>query len=51
MCLIVVIMTCRLKDSGPVKLWDQDMKRCKAFTISEGVKKADIVKSVCRLKV
>ncbi|XP_041352370.1 echinoderm microtubule-associated protein-like 6 isoform X2 [Gigantopelta aegis] len=39
-----------LKDSGPVKLWDQDMKRCKAFAISEGVKKADIVKSVCRLK-
>ncbi|XP_050404782.1 echinoderm microtubule-associated protein-like 6 [Patella vulgata] len=38
------------KDNGPVKLWDQDMKRCKAFPIRDEGKRADVVKSVCRCK-
>jgi microtubule-associated protein-like 6 len=40
----------RNKDGGPVKLWDQEMKRCRAFNIDT---KDDIsvVKSVCREKV
>ncbi|XP_064621338.1 echinoderm microtubule-associated protein-like 6 [Lineus longissimus] len=39
----------RSKDGGPVKLWDQEMKRCRAFNIDT---KDDItvVKSVCREK-
>ncbi|ESO87658.1 hypothetical protein LOTGIDRAFT_166239 [Lottia gigantea] len=40
----------RSKDNGPVKLWDQDMKRCKAFPIRDEGKRADVVKSVCRSK-
>ncbi|GFS05106.1 echinoderm microtubule-associated protein-like 6 [Elysia marginata] len=38
------------KDNGPVKLWDQEMKRCKAFPLKENGSKADVVKSVCRAK-
>ncbi|XP_055878559.1 echinoderm microtubule-associated protein-like 6 isoform X2 [Biomphalaria glabrata] len=38
------------KDNGPVKLWDQEMKRCKAFPLKETGSKADVVKSVCRAK-
>lgn len=42
----------RSKDSGPVKLWDQEMKRCRAFPLKEpSAGKADVVKSVCRAKV
>ena len=42
----------RSKDSGPVKLWDQEMKRCRAFPLKEpSAGKADVVKSVCRSKV
>ncbi len=39
-----------IKDSGPVKLWDQEMKRCKAFQL-ETESKIDVVKSVCRARV
>ncbi|KAK7103893.1 echinoderm microtubule-associated protein-like 6 [Littorina saxatilis] len=39
------------KDSGPVKLWDQDMKRCKAFPLKEpAAGKAEVIKAVCRSK-
>ncbi|BFZ11617.1 hypothetical protein BsWGS_14656 [Bradybaena similaris] len=38
------------KDNGPVKLWDQEMKRCKAFPIKDSGSTADVVKSVCRAK-
>ena len=38
------------KDSGPVKLWDQEMKRCRAFQLSTG-STIDVIKSVCRCKV
>ncbi len=38
------------KDSGPVKLWDQEMKRCRAFQLGTS-SSIDIVKSVCRCKV
>nr|KAG5687806.1 hypothetical protein BaRGS_005436 [Batillaria attramentaria] len=38
------------KDSGPVKLWDQEMKRCRAFPLRESGSKADVIKSVCRYK-
>ncbi|WAR18910.1 EMAL6-like protein [Mya arenaria] len=38
------------KDNGPVKLWDQEMKRCRAFPLRDHGSKADVVKSVCRIK-
>ncbi|XP_033734062.1 echinoderm microtubule-associated protein-like 6 [Pecten maximus] len=38
------------RESGPVKLWDQEMKRCRAFTVQEGNLKPSVVKSVCRTK-
>ncbi|CAH1792746.1 unnamed protein product [Owenia fusiformis] len=34
---------------GPVKLWDQDMKRCRAFQLDTG-QEVDVVKSVARSK-
>ncbi|XP_038072339.1 echinoderm microtubule-associated protein-like 6 [Patiria miniata] len=37
------------KDSGPVKLWDQEMKRCRAFQLGTG-NTMDVIKSVCRCK-
>jgi hypothetical protein len=37
-------------DGGPIKLWDQDMKRCRAFTLETG-HSVDVVKAVCRTKV
>lgn len=40
----------RGKEGGPVKLWDQEMKRCRAFQIDTG-QKTDVVKSVSRCKV
>lgn len=33
-----------------MKLWDQEMKRCRSFTLGSG-SKIDVVKSVCRYKV
>ena len=41
----------RNKDSGPVKLWDQEMLRRRAFPIHDPSSKVDVVKSVCRIKV
>ncbi|XP_060573407.1 echinoderm microtubule-associated protein-like 6 [Ruditapes philippinarum] len=38
------------KENGPVKLWDQEMKRCRAFPLHDHGSKADVVKSVCRIK-
>ncbi|GFN97686.1 echinoderm microtubule-associated protein-like 6 [Plakobranchus ocellatus] len=38
------------KENSPIKLWDQEMKRCKAFPLKENGSKADVVKSVCRAK-
>ncbi|KAH3854417.1 hypothetical protein DPMN_096959 [Dreissena polymorpha] len=38
------------KDNGPVKLWDQEMKRCRAFPLREKGLNPDVVKSVCRIK-
>ncbi|KAJ8309461.1 hypothetical protein KUTeg_014335 [Tegillarca granosa] len=38
------------RENGPVKLWDQEMKRCRAFPLHESGKKLDVVKSVCRTK-
>ncbi|XP_071162130.1 echinoderm microtubule-associated protein-like 6 [Mytilus edulis] len=38
------------KDNGPVKLWDQEMKRRRAFPLHEAGTKTDVVKSVCRTK-
>lgn len=44
-------MCCRsLKEGGCVKLWDQEMKRCRAYQIDTGGD-VDIIKSVCRIKV
>ncbi|XP_072031189.1 echinoderm microtubule-associated protein-like 6 isoform X3 [Amphiura filiformis] len=37
------------KDGGAVKLWDQEMKRCRAFQLDSG-NSIDVVKSVCRSK-
>jgi len=37
---------CRSNSGNALKLWDQDMRRCKAFNLSDVV-----VKSVCRAKV
>ncbi|XP_046338524.1 echinoderm microtubule-associated protein-like 6 isoform X1 [Haliotis rufescens] len=38
------------KENGPVKLWDQDMKRCRAFSVGQGRLKPEVVKSVFRYK-
>ncbi|XP_012942464.1 echinoderm microtubule-associated protein-like 6 isoform X2 [Aplysia californica] len=38
------------KENGPVKLWDQEMKRCRAFPVRENGTTADVVKSVFRAK-
>ncbi|KAK3093757.1 hypothetical protein FSP39_019782 [Pinctada imbricata] len=38
------------KDNGPVKLWDQEMLRRRAFPIHDPSSKVDVVKSVCRIK-
>ena len=44
------ILLSRSKESGPVKLWDQEMRRCRAFHLETGAQ-VDVVKSVCRHKV
>lgn len=33
-----------------MKLWDQEMKRCRSFNLGTGAP-VDVVKSVCRQKV
>ncbi|XP_046848411.1 echinoderm microtubule-associated protein-like 6 [Xenia sp. Carnegie-2017] len=38
-----------IKDGGSVKLWDQEMKRCRSFNLGSG-SEIDVVKSVCRYK-
>lgn len=37
-------------ENGPVKLWDQEMKRCRAYPLPDYGMKMNIVKSVCRSK-
>ena len=37
-------------DGGCVKLWDQEMKRCRPFQLKTGAV-IEVVKSVCRHKV
>ena len=37
------------RETGPVKLWDQEMKRCRAFNL-DTKRRVDVVKSVCRNK-
>lgn len=48
--VINVVLFSGVKDNGPVKLWDPDMKRCRSFAL-ETDDKVDIVKSVSRAKV
>lgn len=40
----------RTKEGGAVKLWDQEMKRCRAFQLETG-QLIECVRSVCRGKV
>lgn len=40
----------RTKEGGAVKLWDQEMKRCRAFQLETG-QLVESVRSVCRGKV
>ncbi len=40
----------RTKEGGAVKLWDQEMKRCRAFQLETGLP-VETVRSVCRGKV
>ncbi|XP_029642851.1 echinoderm microtubule-associated protein-like 6 [Octopus sinensis] len=37
-------------ENGAVKLWDQEMKRCRAFPLVDSGSKMIVVKSVCRAK-
>lgn len=46
----VCCFPCSGRSGNAVKLWDQDMKKCKNFQLSTG-NKMDVVKSVCRAKV
>ncbi len=41
---------CRSKEGGALKLWDQELKRCRAFRLETG-QIIDCVRSVCRGKV
>lgn len=44
-------LNCRqLRDGGCVKLWDQEMKRCRAYQLDTGAD-TDVVKAVSRCKV
>lgn len=40
----------RTKEGGAVKLWDQEMKRCRVFQLETG-QPVENVRSVCRGKV
>ncbi len=51
MCVCVCVCVCvRTKEGGAVKLWDQEMKRCRAFQLETG-QQVECVRSVCRGKV
>lgn len=43
-------LLCSTKEGGAVKLWDQEMKRCRAFQLETG-QLIECVRSVCRGKV
>lgn len=43
-------LPCSTKEGGAVKLWDQEMKRCRAFQLETG-QLIECVRSVCRGKV
>ena len=44
------VCLCRSKEGGALKLWDQELKRCRAFRLETG-QIIDCVRSVCRGKV
>lgn len=46
----VSLSLCSTKEGGAVKLWDQEMKRCRAFQLETG-QLIECVRSVCRGKV
>lgn len=46
----IVAVFDRTKEGGAVKLWDQEMKRCRAFQLETG-QLVENVRSVCRGKV
>lgn len=48
--LIWVWVVTRSKEGGAVKLWDQELRRCRAFRLETG-QVTDCVRSVCRGKV
>lgn len=48
--LIWVWVVIRSKEGGAVKLWDQELRRCRAFRLETG-QVTDCVRSVCRGKV
>lgn len=54
MCKGAILVTpgllCSTKEGGAVKLWDQEMKRCRAFQLETG-QLIECVRSVCRGKV
>lgn len=47
---ITCFVFCRSKEGGALKLWDQELKRCRAFRLETG-QIVDCVRSVCRGKV
>lgn len=47
---VCVCVIGRTKEGGAVKLWDQEMKRCRAFQLETG-QLVENVRSVCRGKV
>lgn len=50
MVVFVLTALCRSKEGGALKLWDQELKRCRAFRLETG-QIIDCVRSVCRGKV
>lgn len=44
------LLCVRTKEGGAVKLWDQEMKRCRVFQLETG-QQVECVRSVCRGKV
>lgn len=47
---IPMVIFHRSKEGGALKLWDQELKRCRAFRLETG-QIIDCVRSVCRGKV
>lgn len=47
---MLLLICFRTKEGGAVKLWDQEMKRCRAFQLETG-QLVECVRSVCRGKV